>query len=579
MSVRLTVSVFYRNGTALLRFNRTNDIRLLVRTKVAPRNVHTQALNPIVSHNSSPSSGWQNRWNVARRAFVDNLLNRVTNSLSADLRRRTARHLMYGNSRPFFALVGISLASGNGMLTNENQLEGVCWEIREAVGRMQKNLTVAERLNLNSSLGLKQFELGSVIAKGNNAVVYEARKIEEDRDSCDVILKQGSSNTKYPLAVKMMFNYDAESNAMSILRAMSRETVPSRCVQHNFSRTDQHWLIGYDQNLIKLSPHPNIVMMHLCFADYVPELIDSHTLYPQALPTRINPEGYGRNMSLFLVMKKYDMSLKQYLSKTPSLKIRDKILLLAQLLEAVSHLTNQNVAHRDMKTDNILLDVSEGDDVCPALAITDFGCCLADKDNGLYLPYKTADTDRGGNIALMAPEVVTARPGTFGRIDYSKADVWAVGAMAYEIFSDSNPFYSYERGKPPLLRNSTYKEEDLPALSSDIPLIIQTLIHSLLQRSTSKRLDASFAATVCQIYLWAPSSWITKYVMPTSNEVLQWMLCLTTKVLCEGGTMMSTSNTKQRTCTEYQLITTFLHRAKLYEIKNVLYWMQSIQQE
>lgn len=58
--------------------------------------------------------------------------------------------------------------------------------------------------------------------------------------------------------------------------------------------------------------------------------------------------------------------------------------------------------------------------------------------------------------------------------------------MAYEIFSDSNPFYSYERGKPPLLRNSTYKEEDLPAFSSDIPLIIQTLIHSLLQRSTSK---------------------------------------------------------------------------------------------
>jgi len=55
---------------------------------------------------------------------------------------------------------------------------------------------------------------------------------------------QESSNTMYPLAVKMMFNYDAESNAMSILRAMSRETVPSRCVQHSFSRSDQQWLIG-----------------------------------------------------------------------------------------------------------------------------------------------------------------------------------------------------------------------------------------------------------------------------------------------------------------------------------------------
>lgn len=130
MSVRLTVGLFDRNGTALLRFRRTNDIGLLVRTRAAPRSVHTQALNPVVRDRGSPGTGWQNRWNLARRAFVDNLLNRVTNSLSADLRRRTARQLMYGNSRPFFALVGMSLASGNGMLTNDNQLEGVCWEIR-----------------------------------------------------------------------------------------------------------------------------------------------------------------------------------------------------------------------------------------------------------------------------------------------------------------------------------------------------------------------------------------------------------------------------------------------------------------
>jgi len=134
MSLRLTVNVFYRNGTAWLRFNRANangDIGLVVRTGAVPRSVHTRALNnPVVSNCSPSSSGWQNRWNLARRAFVDSLLSRVTNSLSADLRRRTARQLMYGNSRPFFAFVGMSLASGNGMLTSDNQLEGVCWEIR-----------------------------------------------------------------------------------------------------------------------------------------------------------------------------------------------------------------------------------------------------------------------------------------------------------------------------------------------------------------------------------------------------------------------------------------------------------------
>lgn len=40
------------------------------------------------------------------------------------------------------------------------------------------------------------------------------------------------------------------------------------------------------------------------------------------------------------------MSLRQFLSKNTSLKIRDRILLLAQLLEAVTHMGNQSVAHR-----------------------------------------------------------------------------------------------------------------------------------------------------------------------------------------------------------------------------------------
>lgn len=40
------------------------------------------------------------------------------------------------------------------------------------------------------------------------------------------------------------------------------------------------------------------------------------------------------------------MSLKQYLAKSKTLNIRDRIILLAQLLEAVAHMSNHNVAHR-----------------------------------------------------------------------------------------------------------------------------------------------------------------------------------------------------------------------------------------
>ena len=37
--------------------------------------------------------------------------------------------------------------------------------------------------------------------------------------------------------------------------------------------------------------------------------------------------------------------------------------------------------------------------------MSDFGCCLADEEYGLKIPFATGDTCKGGNPALMAPEV------------------------------------------------------------------------------------------------------------------------------------------------------------------------------
>lgn len=140
---------------------------------------------------------------------------------------------------------------------------------------------------------------------------------------------------------------------------------------------------------------------------------------------------------------------------------------------------------RDLKSDNILLDISEESDNCPTLVITDFGCCLADKNHGLYLPYNTHDTDKGGNAALMAPEIVTAQPGAFTSLNYTKSDLWTCGALAYEIFGLKNPFYGSNREKA-ALKNYDYKEEDLPALPESVPPIISALVKDTLTRSPYK---------------------------------------------------------------------------------------------
>jgi len=157
-------------------------------------------------------------------------------------------------------------------------------------------------------------------------------------------------------------------------------------------------------------------------------------------------------------------------------------------LKAAKYLFNIFVLYlqiRDLKSDNILLDLSEDTDNCPSLVVTDFGCCLANKDHGLYLPYNVQDIDKGGNVALMAPEVITAEPGPFTSINYSKADLWTAGTIAYEIFGMRNPFYG-EKSERITFNNYNYTEDMLPALPANVPPIINAIIKNILSKNLYK---------------------------------------------------------------------------------------------
>lgn len=504
--------------------------------------------------------------NQLRSQFINSLLTRITSTFASELRRRAAKQLAYGNSAPFFALVGVSLASGSGILTKEEEMETVCEEIREAVrnlhwvmnGSQQKEEVVP-----TNSLSLDKISLGPVIAKGCNAVVYGAQwksehllqQTEEDMEDDNLAL--------FPLAMKMMFNYDAESNAPTILRAMIKETVPARIIQ--LGEEGQESLARLNKMRCSLPPHANVVDVKCVFADRVPFLSGSLHLYPDALPKRLHPDGAGRNMSLFLVMKRYDMTLRELLSRE-QLDMKTRVILLAQLLEGVVHLGRYGVVHRDLKTDNLLVDLS--DSPCqPHLVIADFGCCLADSSLGFSLPFPSWEVDRGGNATLMAPEVSCARPGLFTIIDYTKADVWAVGAVSYEILGFPNPFYSSSGTKG--LNSTTYNDAKLPALSEEVPGLVANLVAQLLTRKPRKRPSASLAATIVQLYLWAPRSWLKcgLFSQSTPSQIMEWLLSLTAKVLCEARYGGTTGRL------EYMLVASFLSRTSLSEVRQALHWI------
>ena len=197
------------------------------------------------------------------------------------------------------------------------------------------------------SWNIDDFELGQPIAKGCAAVVYSARvKKEQCNDSKNITNQQkDQSNKKYPLAIKMMFNYNAESNASTILRAMHRETVPARYLSLPTEEDDLSRLL--EEDVVRLKAHPNIVEMVAVFCAPVPALEGAMALYGSALPPRLNPQGLGRNMSLFLAMRSYDCSLADYLANHKP-GPRTSLVLFTQLLEGVAFLNSSGVAHRSI---------------------------------------------------------------------------------------------------------------------------------------------------------------------------------------------------------------------------------------
>ncbi|XP_058909279.1 serine/threonine-protein kinase PINK1, mitochondrial isoform X1 [Kogia breviceps] len=432
----------------------------------------------------------------------------------------------------------VFLAFGLGLgLIEEKQAEGrraasACEEIQAVFTR--KNKLLPDPLDTRRWQGfrLEEYLIGKSIGKGCSAAVYEATmpvlpQNQQVAGSIGLlpgrgpeIIPRGEEEQAplapaFPLAIKMMWNISAGSSSEAIFSTMSQELVPASRV----ALAGEYGVLPHRRSKggpKQLAAHPNVIRVFRAFTSSVPLLPGALLDYPDVLPPRLHPEGLGHERTLFLVMKNYSCTLRQYLhGNSPSPRLATVMTL--QLLEGVAHLVQQGVAHRDLKSDNVLVELDA--DGCPWLVITDFGCCLADERVGLQLPFTSWYVDRGGNGCLMAPEVSTACPGPRAVIDYSKADAWAVGALAYEICGLPNPFYGRGRAH---LESRSYQEAQLPALPESVPLEARQLVKSLLQRDASKRPSARVAANVLHLSLWGERAVALEDLKP--DKMIGWLL-------------------------------------------------------
>ncbi|XP_058016931.1 serine/threonine-protein kinase PINK1, mitochondrial [Ahaetulla prasina] len=431
------------------------------------------------------------------------------------------RSVPLGRLPPAPRRLGLALGLGLALLEpaaaeEERRAAAACRDIQTIFLPRNKPQKDALGLLARRGFSLEEYFIGQSIGKGCSGAVYEAAapaaptgdrdRVPKRRDGGGGALDpQGAAEAEgwkegFPLAIKMMWNISAGSSSEGILTTMSQELVPAsgRALSGEFGAVarPRKRLLGKKW----LKPHPNIIQVIRAFTSQVPLLPGATVDYPDVLPSALNPSGIGHSRTLFLVMKNYPCTLRQFLSKGHPDPHVGAVMIL-QLLEGVDHLVRQGVAHRDLKSDNILVEFDPAG--CPGLVITDFGCCLADERLGLKLPFPSWYVDRGGNTCLMAPEVATAVPGPGVVIDYSKADAWAVGAVAYEILGPGNPFYG--QGAP-ALDSRSYREEELPPLPAPAAPEVKELVARLLRRNPAKRPSARVAANVLHLSLWGEAA-------------------------------------------------------------------------
>jgi tetratricopeptide (TPR) repeat protein len=168
-------------------------------------------------------------------------------------------------------------------------------------------------------------------------------------------------------------------------------------------------------------------------------------------------------------------SLRARLSQGP-LPVGEVMSYLRDVARALAYAHARGVVHRDIKPDNVL--VSGGSAV-----VTDFGVAKAlsnargDAPGGTLTSVGTSL----GTPAYMAPEQVAADPDTNHR-----ADLYAFGAMAYELLAGRSPF----GGRTPqkmLAAQMSERPEAIEQLRPDTPPQLAQLVMRCLEKEPGDR--------------------------------------------------------------------------------------------
>ncbi len=193
--------------------------------------------------------------------------------------------------------------------------------------------------------------------------------------------------------------------------------------------------------------------------------------HPHILP--LHDSGQAGGFLYYVMPYVAGRSLRDRLVREGSLPVAEVVRILRDLVDALSHAHERGVVHRDIKPDNVMLSGRHA-------LVADFGIAKAMTDATGRDRLKTTGFPLGTR-AYMAPEQALGNRG----VDH-RADIYAVGALAYELLTGRAPFFE-TTPLPGSSGNSTAVLHPVSRYRESVPPALEQLVLRCLEQDAADR--------------------------------------------------------------------------------------------
>ena len=192
--------------------------------------------------------------------------------------------------------------------------------------------------------------------------------------------------------------------------------------------------------------------------------------HPHILPLHDSGEAGG---FLFYVMPYVEgESLRDRLDREKQLPVEEAIRIASEVADALDYAHRHDVIHRDIKPENILLHDGRA-------LVADFGIALAASKGGA-----TRMTETG--MSLGTPQYMSPEQAMGEREITARSDVYAIGAVLYEMLSGDAPFTG-STAQAIVARVVTESPRSLTAQRHTIPRHVEQAVLKALEKLPADR--------------------------------------------------------------------------------------------